>query len=78
VDIQPIRTLGEFTAHIRLTMDLVPEINIIVYREGESPESITNPAAAEAAKAEKKKGGGRKAKEEEKAEVAAEPAAATE
>lgn len=39
VDVQPIRTLGEFAAHIRLTMDLVPEIKVIVYREGESPES---------------------------------------
>ena len=39
VDIQPIRALGEFTAHIRLTMDLVPEIKIIVHREGESAET---------------------------------------
>ena len=35
VDIQPIRELGEYTARIRLTMDLVPEIKIIVHREGE-------------------------------------------
>ncbi|MDP1546999.1 MAG: 50S ribosomal protein L9 [Anaerolineales bacterium] len=47
VDTQPIRTLGEFTAHVRLTMDLVPEIKVIVYREGETPESITEPAEAE-------------------------------
>lgn len=39
VDIQPIRNLGEYTAHIRLTMDLVPEIKIIVHREGESAEA---------------------------------------
>lgn len=39
VDMQPIRTLGEFTAHVRLTMDLVPEIKIIVHREGESADS---------------------------------------
>ena len=39
VDIQPIRTLGEFTAHVRLTMDLVPELKIFVHREGESAES---------------------------------------
>lgn len=38
IDMQPIRNLGEFTAHVRLTMDLVPEIKIIVYREGESSE----------------------------------------
>jgi len=41
VDTQPIRNLGEFTAHIRLTMDLVPEVKVIVYRDGESPESMT-------------------------------------
>src|SRR6476620_1723714 len=35
IDMQPIRTLGEFTAHVRLTMDLVPEIKVIVHREGE-------------------------------------------
>lgn len=40
VDAQPIRVLGEHTVHIRLTMDLVPEIKVIVYREGESPESV--------------------------------------
>jgi large subunit ribosomal protein L9 len=41
VDTQPIRTLGEFTAHVRLTMDLVPELKVIVHREGESVESAT-------------------------------------
>jgi large subunit ribosomal protein L9 len=35
IDMQPIRNLGEFTAHVRLTMDLVPEIKVIVHREGE-------------------------------------------
>lgn len=40
VDTQPIRSLGEFTAHVRLTMDLVPEIKILVHREGESAESL--------------------------------------
>ena len=35
VDMQPIREIGEFTAHIRLTMDLVPAIKITVHREGE-------------------------------------------
>ena len=62
VDIQPIRTLGEFTAHIRLTMDLVPDIKILVHREGESAESA---AEHETEKAEKpKKSGGHKPKEE--------------
>ena len=36
VDMQPIRNLGEYTAQIRLTMDLVPEVKIIVHREGEA------------------------------------------
>jgi large subunit ribosomal protein L9 len=51
IDLQPIRMLGEYTAPVRLTMDLVPEIKIIVYREGESPEDVSaaeKPAAAEA------------------------------
>lgn len=49
VDTQPIRSLGEFTAHVRLTMDLVPEIKIVVYREGESPESAMEQPAEEPA-----------------------------
>jgi len=48
IDLQPIRNLGEHKAHIRLTMDLIPEIRVVVFREGES-----NPVeeAARAAKA---------------------------
>jgi large subunit ribosomal protein L9 len=38
IDMQPIRNLGEYTAHVRLTMDLVPEVKIIVHREGEVVE----------------------------------------
>jgi large subunit ribosomal protein L9 len=40
VDMQPIRTLGEFTARVRLTIDLTPEVKIIVHREGESAERL--------------------------------------
>jgi len=40
IDMQPIRNLGEFTAHVRLTMDLVPEVKIIVHREGEVVEEV--------------------------------------
>jgi large subunit ribosomal protein L9 len=40
IDMQPIRNLGEFTANVRLTMDLVPEIKIIVHREGEILEEV--------------------------------------
>jgi large subunit ribosomal protein L9 len=56
VDMQPIRTLGEFTAHVRLTLDLIPEVKIIVHREGEAaeeteeaPAEVSAPAAAETA-----------------------------
>ena len=51
IDMQPIRNLGEFTAHVRLTMDLVPDVKIIVHREGEAfeeeSEDIEAPAKAE-------------------------------
>jgi large subunit ribosomal protein L9 len=49
IDLQPIRTLGEHKAHIRLSMDLIPEVRVIVYREGE-PNPVEE-AAKEAAKA---------------------------
>jgi large subunit ribosomal protein L9 len=49
VDMQPIRNLGEFTAHVRLTMDLVPEIKVIVHREGEAlEEGASAPASSPA------------------------------
>jgi large subunit ribosomal protein L9 len=48
IDMQPIRTLGEFTAHVRLTMDLVPEIKIVVHREGEAVEEDAQTETAEA------------------------------
>lgn len=51
IDMQPIRTLGEFTAHVRLTMDLVPEVKIIVHREGEILEGAAEAPAEEKAEA---------------------------
>ena len=39
LEMQPIRSLGEHKVGVRLTMDLVPEVRILVHREGESPES---------------------------------------
>lgn len=74
IGIQPIRALGEFTANVRLTMDLVPEFKIIVHREGESADSVT--AKAEEEKVEKKKGG--KGKEAAATEAPAEEAVAEE
>ncbi len=56
LEMQPIRNLGEYTIHVRLTMDLVPEVKVIVHREGEAiptesaetePEAKTNSKAKE-------------------------------
>lgn len=50
IDMQPIRNLGEFSANVRLTVDLVPEIKVIVHREGEALETAAQePKAAETA-----------------------------
>lgn len=48
IDMQPIRTLGEFNAHVRLTIDLVPEVKIVVHREGEATEEAEAPAETKA------------------------------
>jgi large subunit ribosomal protein L9 len=37
VETEPIRQLGTYKIPIHLTMDLVPELTVIVHREGESP-----------------------------------------
>jgi large subunit ribosomal protein L9 len=52
LDFEPIRALGTYKIHVRLTVDLVPEINVIVYREGEAlkaaqPEAAEQPEAVE-------------------------------
>ena len=47
IEMQPIRNLGEFTAHVRLTMDLIPEVKIFVHREGEAFEEEAAEAAAQ-------------------------------
>lgn len=41
VETEPIRQLGIYTVPIHLTMDLVPELTVIVHREGEPPTSET-------------------------------------
>jgi large subunit ribosomal protein L9 len=67
IDMQPIREVGEYKAHVRLTIDLVPEIKIIVHREGEAAEAAE--AAAEPEPEEKpKKPRGRKKTEAAPAE----------
>lgn len=40
IEMQPIRMLGKHSVHVRLTMDLTPELTVIAYREGEAPESV--------------------------------------
>ncbi len=54
VEVQPIRNLGEFKVPVRLTIDLVPEVTVIVHREGEPafPEMETETEAAESAPSE--------------------------
>jgi len=37
VETEPIRQLGRFRVPIHLTMDLVPELTVVVHREGEVP-----------------------------------------
>jgi large subunit ribosomal protein L9 len=68
VDMQPIRELGEFKAHVRLTMDLMPEIKIFVHREGEAAEVV----AEEEVKPKRKS---KKAEEAAPAETPATPEA---
>lgn len=46
IDSQPLRMLGEYKVHIRLTVDLIPTIDVVVYREG---EAYTGPVAGKVA-----------------------------
>ncbi len=52
VDAQPLRMIGEHTVPIRLTVDLIPEIDVVVYREGETPEESIEEAEELAEEAE--------------------------
>lgn len=53
IDSQPIKVLGVHPVRVRLTVDLVPELTVLVHREGEAPESAyeIEKAAAERAEA---------------------------
>ena len=46
LDTQPIRSLGEHMVNARLTVDLIPEFKVLVYREGETPEAMFAELAA--------------------------------
>jgi len=48
-DAQPLRKLGEHKIQVRLTVDLVPEVTVIVYREGEAPPLPTEEVEGEIA-----------------------------
>jgi large subunit ribosomal protein L9 len=52
IETQPIKLLGVHTVPIRLTIDLVPEVKILVHREGEPAKSAYEFSAEEAAAAE--------------------------
>jgi large subunit ribosomal protein L9 len=65
---QPIRSLGEHVARVHLTVDLTPEIKVIVFREGEA-EPGSEP---EETKAPKKRASKKEAAAEDTAEVVAE------
>lgn len=53
IDMQPVRSLGEHKIHVRLTMDLVPELTVVVFREGEADPTVkASPASAPEASAE--------------------------
>ncbi|MFZ6031079.1 MAG: 50S ribosomal protein L9 [Chloroflexota bacterium] len=49
IDMQPLRAIGEYNVYVRLTVDLIPEVTVIVHREG---ESVALPETAGAGAAE--------------------------
>ncbi|MGD2058097.1 MAG: 50S ribosomal protein L9 [Anaerolineales bacterium] len=52
IDSQSLKTLGVHTIPIRLTIDLIPELTVLVHREGEPPESAYKIEEEKAAEAE--------------------------
>ncbi len=52
IESQPLRMIGKHNVAVRLTIDLIPEIEIIVHREGETVESALEEEEKEALKAE--------------------------
>ena len=47
IDSQPIKSLGVHEVDIRLTVDLVPQVKVVVHREDEPPESAYEISEAE-------------------------------
>lgn len=52
IETQPIRLLGEHKALVRLTVDLLPKVNILVHREGEAVTAEEDAEAEEAVETE--------------------------
>jgi large subunit ribosomal protein L9 len=52
VESQPLRMIGEHSVELRLTVDLIPQLRAIVYREGETPALALEEEAAREAEAE--------------------------
>jgi large subunit ribosomal protein L9 len=52
VDSQPLRLLGMHTVNVRLTIDLIPEISVVIHREGEPVENYMVDAEELASQAE--------------------------
>lgn len=52
IESQPLREIGKHTVAVRLTVDLIPEIEVIVHREGELPSSALEEEEQEALKAD--------------------------
>lgn len=48
IDTQPVRTLGEHKVRVRLTVDLIPVVKVVVYREGEAVAAGAKAAAPQA------------------------------
>ena len=46
IDSQPLRMIGEHVVNVRLTVDLIPEIKVVVHREGESVAAALEEAEA--------------------------------
>ena len=45
IESQPLRMIGEHIVSVRLTVDLIPEIKVIVHREGETVQQAMDEAA---------------------------------
>lgn len=52
IESQPLREIGQHTVAVRLTVDLIPEVEVIVHREGEPPESALEEEEKEALQAQ--------------------------